>query len=409
MGRPRRGREGDRALAPAVPRRRRLHSRATPTTDRRVAGPVSPTGGRSAPAVGEVDGSGRRTGQVSPSAATRSTCTGDARAAPCGPASRTLACPSTTGVAAEHAQRPPSRSAEVLVAEGERGLGDRARARSARAAAHRRPRRPRRRRRTPARRTAAPARTAARSAAPARWPRTARRRRGCTPTPGPDAARRAPPRPDGRAARSRCRACCARTPGTPARSSGSPVEPSSGRSSRSRVVVGTSPQRSDWCPSRRVGERPAARGRRAACGPDGGSRARAPLRAPARARAPAATAASKRDSRSPARPHGPGCSTSSSRAAGNAVPSIGSPRSCARSAHRFDRLARAADRGRPHAAISQGRSRPRAAAAAPPPSCSSASRPGSSAGREHLAGQHRLQRVGSRDRQRHACGRAARA
>ena len=46
---------------------------------------------------------------------------------------------------------------------------------------------------------------------------------------------------------------------------------------------------------------------------------------------------SNRESSSPVRPHGPGCSTSSNRDAGKAVPSIGSPRSPACTAQRSDR------------------------------------------------------------------------
>ena len=89
-------------------------------------------------------------------------------------------------------------------------------------------------------------------------------------------------------------------------------------------------------------------------------------RPPARSRGRSATCAS------PSGPHGRGCSTSSSRAAGNAVPSMWSPRASARIAQR-SRL-RTAD------AVTPARRHPRAAGGGSASAARSGSRPGSSAG-----------------------------
>ena len=272
-------------------------------------------------------------------------------------------------------------------------------ARCGRAAAARPPRRPRRRRRTPARRegqhpsvlqpdgqdehvrgepvtaqvTGLPARV--RDAAP----------------PG----RR---RPDDRAARSRCRACCGRRRGRAARRP-RPRRPVEGRSSSSASRSNV-PQRSDLAVVAGVDERPAPhRVRPGAAGPADGLHAD-PRRAGARASRASAVARIEPRVRSPRRPQGPGCSTSSSRAAGNAVPSIGSPRSWARSAHR-SRVSRGCGScpdggghaGQPPTGTSDTFPQQSAGRWSAGPS---SSRPGRSAGANDPAAQHRLDRVGRR-------------
>ena len=161
------------------------------------------------------------------------------------------------------------------------------------------------------------------------------------------------------------------------------------------VVRAKVPHRSVSRPVRRVGERPAARrrprgvrpGRRIASTPDA---RRAAARRSQRARPSPGRSAR---SRSPRAPHGRAARPAARRAAGNAVPSIGSPRSWARSAHRQrSRGSGAARCGARHAASRRRRARrrPRAAAAAATSSCRCVGQPGQVGRGERAAGQRRL-------------------
>ena len=132
--------------------------------------------------------------------------------------------------------------------------------RSVRAAARRPPRRPRRPRRTPARGE----RQHPAVQQPARQHQHVRGEPvaadvAALPHPTGSVARRAPRRPDGRAARSRCRACCARRRGRAGGRRARPAGPSSGRSEQLGVGVVRAPaQRLATVAG--VDQRPPARG-----------------------------------------------------------------------------------------------------------------------------------------------------
>ena len=175
-----------------------------------------------------------------------------------------------------------------------------------------------------------------------------------------------------------------------------PSRRAAARAARTVVAVLAAPH--GLMPVTGVDEVPAARTVPRACDPDGGSPARA---RPRSRRAPPARP--RPTSRSAIRAGRRGPTARAARPAAAARPETrcrASDRRATGHAARTGRPSRgAADRGGHR--DQPGRSRPHAAADAPPPAGRRLSRPGSSAGVNTSPREHGLQRVGRRDRQAH--------